>query len=43
MLQCGGCGVSQAVPILLNPVVWLVVVATASTIFAKATGREKKK
>lgn len=41
MLQCCGAP-APIVPILVNPVTWLVVAAAASAIYAKATGRQKK-
>ena len=40
MLQCGGCSVAPVIPILTNPVVWLMALAAITTV---VTGRGKKK
>lgn len=40
-MQCGGCSVAQAVPILLNPLVWLAAIATITTVVSKTTKRRK--
>lgn len=40
-MQCGGCIVEQTVPILLNPVTWLVAIAAVTTAFSKVKGKKK--
>ena len=41
MLQC--CGqVAPIVPILTNPLTWLLALAAVSTVVSKATGSKKK-
>ena len=42
MLQgCGGCSVQQAIPILLNPVTWLVAISAVTALLSKKSGSKK--
>jgi hypothetical protein len=40
-MQCGSCG-AQAIPILLNPLTWMVVIAAVTAMVSKTTKRLKK-
>ena len=41
MLQCGGCSAAPIIPILTNPVVWLMALAAITTVVGKVGGKKK--
>lgn len=41
-MQCGGCDLTQTVPIVLNPATWLLALAAVTALVAKTSKREKK-
>jgi hypothetical protein len=43
MLQCGGCSVSQVVPILSNPITWLLALAAVSSVVGKVSKKKETK
>lgn len=42
LLQCGSCG-AQALPILLNPLTWMVAIAAVTAVVSKTTSKKEKK
>ncbi len=40
-MQCGGCNVAPAIPILMNPLVWLTALAAITTVAGKLRGKKK--
>jgi hypothetical protein len=42
LFQCGSCG-AQAIPILLNPLTWMVAIAAVTAVVAKTTPKREKK
>jgi hypothetical protein len=41
-MQCGSCG-AQAIPILLNPLTWMVAIAAVTAVVSKTVSKKEKK
>ena len=41
-MQCGSCG-AQAIPILLNPLTWMVAIAAVTAVVTKVVPKKEKK
>jgi hypothetical protein len=39
-MQCGSCG-AQAIPILLNPLTWMIAIAAVTAVVSKTTVKKK--